>query len=73
MPHIGQEIILNTLLRKGDFPGIIIQINPLTDLCVVKLDCQEEPVQSVLYYDKRPEVVNSTLWQICYPVDNPKG
>jgi hypothetical protein len=63
---IGERVILNTLLKEGDFPGKIIGIE-FNGLCVVKLDCQELPVASVIYYDERPVEVNSNLWQICYP------
>lgn len=76
MPYVGQRVILNTLLLRGDFPGTILQIGNLTyfgrPLCVVELDCQEDWVHSVIYYDERPKVVGGTLWQICYPLDNHK-
>jgi len=77
-PHIGQRVILNHLLHEGDYPGIIVAISPhdvspYNSVCVVKLDHQKEPVRSVIYYDERPTVVHSTLWQICYPLDNHKG
>lgn len=67
---IGERIVLNTLLKNGDFPGEIIDIDPVLGLCLVKLDCQDTPVSSVLYFDEQPKVVNSSLWQICYPAAN---
>ena len=70
-PKIGQRVILNTLLRDGDFPGEIIGFG-VTGLCVVKLDCQENPVHSVLYFEEAPEVVHSSLWQCCFPDRNGK-
>lgn len=63
----GERVILNTLLRAGDFPGEIIDIDPLFGLCVVKLDSQDTPITGVKYYDELPAVVNSSIWQICYP------
>lgn len=70
MKEIGERVILNTLMRDGDFLGEIIDIDPL-GLCLVKLDCQENPVSAVLYFDEPPVLVNSSLWQICYPVSAP--
>lgn len=67
MKKIGERVILNTLMKEGDYPGEIIDIDPVFGLCLVKLDCQDTPVSSVLYFDEPPEVVNSSLWQICYP------
>lgn len=64
-PYVGQRVILNHLLHNGDFLGEIVGVG--VRLCVVKLECQDVPVSSVLYYDKKPAEVISTLWQICYP------
>ena len=65
-PKVGQRIILNTLLRDGDFPGEIVEVG-VADVCVVKLDCQESLVYYVLYFEEAPEVVHSSLWQCCFP------
>ncbi len=66
-PHIGQRVILAHLLHEGCFPGEIAGIDPISGLCLVKLDCQDRPVRSVLYYAQAPAVVESSLFQICYP------
>jgi len=71
MKKIGERVILNTLLREGDFPGEIIDID--LDLCVVKLDCQETPVSGVVYYEYPPEMIRSSLWQFCYPEAHAKA
>jgi hypothetical protein len=72
-PYNGMKVILNTLLKEGDFPGEIIDCKlynmGISKTVVVKLGCQEKPVQSVLYYENEPEVINSSLWQICWPVN----
>ena len=68
MKRVGTRVILNTLLRRGDFTGEIITIDEW-DLCSVKLDNQDTPVLGVLWYDERPEVINSPLWQICFPLE----
>lgn len=65
--RIGAGVILNTLLVPGDFPGRIIAIDAISGLYLVKLDGQDVPVSGVLWFDEAPEVVNSTLWQVCYP------
>lgn len=67
MRRIGERVIVNTLLWDGDFPGEIIDVSEFNNLCAVKLDRQDQPIYSVLYYDEPPEVVCSQLWQICYP------
>jgi hypothetical protein len=64
---VGEEVILNTLMRKGDFPGKISHLSLIQKCCSVKLDCQEKIVTDVLYFEKEPKVVNSSFWQICYP------
>ena len=66
---IGERVILNTLLRVGDFPGEIVGISffELAETCIVKLDCQEKLVRGVLYYESEPDVISSNSWQICYP------
>lgn len=71
MNKIGERVILNTLLRQGDFPGEIIDIEQFSGLCLVKLDCQTTPVSGVLYFDEPPEIVNSQLWQFCWPDPHP--
>jgi hypothetical protein len=63
---LGERVILNTLLKRGDFPGEIVSID-IFGTCTVKLDRQDVPVTSVLYFDECPEIVESSLWQICYP------
>lgn len=72
-PHIGQRVVLNTLLSAGDFSGTIMAIGPSLggrDLCTVKLDDQDQPVQSVLYYSAPPELVDTVFWQVCYPMQD---
>jgi hypothetical protein len=59
--------MLSSFLRPGHFPGEIVGVD-LFGNCTVKLDRQEEPVSSVLYYDERPEIVRSNLWQVCWPI-----
>jgi hypothetical protein len=54
------------LLHPGEYPGEIVDIDALGH-CTVKLDRQEKPVGGVLYYEKRPTVVESQLWQFCFP------
>ena len=76
-PRLGQKVILNTLLRRGDFPGEIIEVSPeplpFRYVCTVKLECQESPVRGALYYDEQPKVVDSSLWQICWPKEEEGG
>ena len=72
-PQLNQRVTLNTLLCEGDFPGMIVDINPLTFLCKVKLDRQEELVTGVMYYKEPPIEVRSSLWQICYPIGGNHG
>lgn len=76
-PYIGQRVILNHLCFKGDFPGTILQVGQRRPnghpLCIVRLECQEEGVHNVLYYNEKPEVVDSNLWQICYPREESDG
>jgi len=62
----GDRVVLNTLLREGEFPGEIVALES-HGLCVVKLDCQETLVRNVVYYECPPEIVQSSFWQICYP------
>lgn len=71
-PFVGQRIILHYLPASNLFQGEIIEVlrkdvRAEAHLCRVKLDSQDEPVGSVLYYDEPPEVVKSSLWQICWP------
>lgn len=66
-PYIGQKVILNTLRRPGDFPGEITTVMPLWGVCTVKLECQDNPVQFVLFYRTRPLEVDGSCWNICYP------
>ena len=72
IPCIGAKVILNSLLHKGDFLGEIIAVTGQDHrerpICRVKLECQEKPVGGVLYFDSEPVEVDSTLWQICYPI-----
>jgi hypothetical protein len=63
---LGERVILNTLLKRGDFPGEIIAVD-IFGTCTVKLDCQDAPIAGVMYFDEYPEIVNSSSWQICYP------
>ena len=69
MAEIGERVTLWHLLHKGDYPGTIIDVDILRDTCTVKLDCQEKPVVQVLYYDSPPDIINSNLWQVCFPED----
>jgi len=68
IPRVGERVILNTMLRAGDFPGEVIGVSE-SGLCMVTLDCQERSVSSVIYYPTEPTLVNSRLWQICWPED----
>jgi len=68
---IGERVIFNTVLAQGDYPGEIIEING--EFCTVKLDCQDVPVEGVLYFDVKPEIVNSAMWQICWPGMNERS
>ncbi len=65
--YVGQRVLLEHLLFDGKYVGTIKDIDVLGH-CLVKLDKQEKPVCSVLYYSSRPIVVNSSLWQFCYPL-----
>jgi hypothetical protein len=67
---IGEKVILNTLLRDGDFPGEITDYDFLKDMCSVKLKYQDKPVSGVLFFNEKPEIVNSNLWQICWPMSD---
>ena len=71
-PFVGQRIILRYLPASNLFRGEIVEVlrrdvRSEAHLCRVKLDSQDEPVGGVLYYDEPPEVVKSSLWQICWP------
>jgi hypothetical protein len=71
MQHIGQRVMFCSLMTPGDWPGEIVEVGQRpfgNGLVTVKLDRQERPVSMVLYYDHKPTVVNSSLWQICWPV-----
>ena len=68
MKQIGTKVILNTVTKDGDFVGEIVDIDKF-GRCVVKLDTQTQPVSSVLWFDERPEAVDSSLWQICFPLE----
>lgn len=67
--EIGERVIFITLLKKGDFPGEIIDIGLFGKTCTVKLDSQFDPVSQVIYFPSKPTEVNSTVWQICYPAN----
>ena len=64
-PYIGERVMLCTLLRDGHFPGKVVHVHPNT--CLVKLDCQEQIVSSVLYFADKPEVLPASYWQACWP------
>lgn len=66
-PFAGQRVILRSLLLGGACPGMVLVVDPFSKLCVVKIDTQKQPIDKVLYFDKRPVSVDSPLWQICYP------
>lgn len=66
-PKIGDKVILYSLLREGGFEGEIISVNSL-GYCTVKILEQNEPITGVMYYDKEPNIIYSSLWQICYPM-----
>ena len=63
--RVGQRVILNTLQMVGDFGGTISDISGST--CTVILDSQKKPVTDVLFFDEKPNLINSSIWQICYP------
>lgn len=66
---IGQRVKLCHLLHEGEFDGTIIDIDFITGWCVVKLDCQDEPVAGTVYYEKPPKIIESTQWQVCWPIE----
>ncbi len=69
-PIAGMQVVLNTLLKDGDFEGCILTVDSEylgKPLVSVKLNCQEKPVRSVVFYAEEPDVVEGSLWQICYP------
>ena len=66
---IGQRVRLWHLLHEGYYEGVIIDIDFITGWCTVKLDCQEEPVCNVVYYEQEPIIVESNQWQICFPIE----
>jgi hypothetical protein len=66
-PTVGQRVNLITLMRKGTFPGEIVEVVPPGN-CVVKLDCQEEPVAHVRWYpEEPPDEIPAYWWQVCWP------
>lgn len=69
MKQVGDRVILISLLVERSISGKIIAIDKSSGLCTVKLDTQDKPVSGVLWYDERPEIVNSPLWQICFPLE----
>lgn len=72
VPFVGQRILFSSLMcSKAQF-GEIIEVGRRDAysgqlLCRVKLDSQDKPIGSVLYYDERPFVVKSNIGQICWP------
>ena len=73
MPTIGARVLLCTLLKEGLFPGSIVGVSPGPGhgedaMCEIKLDCQDDPIRSVLYYHNGiPDLINSCYWQACAP------
>ncbi len=73
MPIIGTRVLLCTLLKEGLFPGSIVGVSPGPGhgedaMCEVQLDCQDDPIDSVLYYhDGVPDLITSCYWQACAP------
>lgn len=66
--QIGERVILTSLMFEDNFKGEIIELHWLhPNVCTVKLDEWVHPVRYVLYYPEQPEVVESSLWQICWP------
>ena len=72
MKIIGEKVILRSLMYDRDFFGEIIAISDYDELCSVKLDSQDNPVDFVLYYEEKPIEIESSLWQFCYPISNGK-
>ena len=65
---VGQRVILSHLLHEGTFPGEVVAWSGLPRTCVVKLDCQEEPVAHVRWYPERPMgEIPAYWWQVCWP------
>ena len=66
----GQRVALSHLLHEGTFPGEIVEWAGWPRTCVVKLDCQEEPVAHVRWYPERPTgEIPAFWWQVCWPVE----
>lgn len=78
---IGQRVILLHLMHQDELEGTIIEffekkyiwckINTL-GIATVKLDCQEQPIGSVLCYEQKPNgEIPAAYWQICWPIALP--
>lgn len=69
---IGTKVVFNALLHEGNLLGEITAVTARDHkgrpICCVKLECQEKPISGVLYFDSMPSEVDSSLWQICYPI-----
>jgi len=68
-PNVGQKVTFVSLLTDKEFPGTIVKASNLNNLCKVKIKGQKEWKGSVLYFEKRPTVVNGLRWKICFPVE----
>jgi len=67
-PQIGMRVELVSLMAKGTHLGTIEGVNFL-GVCDVKLDRQEAPVKGVKFYDEPREYFDTSLWQVCWPVE----
>lgn len=65
---VGQRVVLSHLLHEGTFPGEIVEWSGWPRTCVVKLDCQDEPVAHVRWYPEEPTgEIPAYWWQVCWP------
>jgi hypothetical protein len=55
-------------MLTGDFYGTVIEVDALTDLCVVQVDDEEQALIGVKWYDEPPDMTQCGFWQICYPI-----
>lgn len=70
-PHIGQRVILASLMAPEHHPGTIVSVNGSMYSAIrtvtVKLDRQAEFVNMVVYCNSKPVVIESSYWQACWP------
>lgn len=78
---IGQRVELAHLMAANNLFGNVIDfiempkvfcgINTI-GIATVKLDCQEQPISSVLCYEQKPNgEIPAAYWQICWPITLP--